>query len=241
MKVIEMNKRVGNEFIPITMSDSFKKELNRGITAIIKPYIENYINPSKMYMYIDDFPVEKGNGIMMCDKFTVSNPISYVSEGILYWRHKTKDIPVGLMDEVEKGSLDFWIESIKDYDFFTILVDGVKKYSKLFQKFYLEGYRFTVEVQLLNIHSVMKIFFNEPLDEVLRDKVVDLLDEEVGRFNNLGGGLIHSLRLSEFKKNKYLKFAIDYGSSGDAGIDLIFDTLNNSSFDIRKVEVKGGG
>lgn len=239
MIVFELKKRIDDEFVTIEISKSFKKELKEKMTKLLKPLIENYIDIRKMMITIEDFPQGiHDTNIMYCKDFCITNPYVYTVRGTLYWKSKTLNQPINLTDEVEKGSLEFWIEN-REYDFLDYLVKNLIENAHLRQKFYLEGYRFAVEVQMMDINSTMKVYFNEPLTEELKAKVENLLNHEVETFNGEGNGIIHSLGLTEFKKNKYLKFQIDYGSSGEEGINLLFDTLNKSEFDIRKIEVKG--
>lgn len=43
MKIIEWSIRIENDFVAIELSPSFKKELNRQLTEILKPFLSKYI------------------------------------------------------------------------------------------------------------------------------------------------------------------------------------------------------
>ncbi len=241
MKIIERHIRIENDFVLISISPSFKKELNRQLTEIFKPLISRYISLDKMSIALERFPEQVNeSNIMKCSGFAITNPYSYTEFGSLFWKNKNGDLPIKLEDEVEKDEIEFWIDDLN----YERLADDLKKMAFVQNKVYLDGYRFVVQIQQISLDSEIKIILSKPIDNIIKEKIEAYLNYEVDNFNqnnilNKTGGLIHSLDLTEYKKNKYLKFSIDYGSSGEEGIHLIFKILNISNFPIDRIEVKG--
>lgn len=241
MKIIERSIRIQDDFIPVKLSTSFKKELNKNLEKIFKPIISKYISLNKMFVHIKCFPEQiEESGIMKCSNFSINSPYLYEVSGTLFWKNKKGNLPINLEDEVEKDSLDFWVE---DFNYERLIKD-LKENAILQNKVFLDGFRFIVQIRQISINSELLIFLSESVNDAIKKNLEEYLHHKINIFNqdntlNKTGGVIHSINLTEYKKDKCLKFCIDYGSSGEGGIYQIVKILNESIFPIEKVEIVG--
>lgn len=229
----------------VEVSSSFKKQVIKSVSNILKSKCKNFLNLKKTIISFRNFAVHSDKeNIMVCKEFCITDPYNFGVDCTIFWRSKTSERLVQLTDEVEDEELEFWIENPNPYDIYELLIKNTKDNMAYRNKFFIEGYPFNVLFEMVAINSYLTIFSEDKIDEDFKNKIEELLNHEVDVFNtynidNQIGGVIHSIGVSEFKKNKYLKFYIDFGSSGEKGIFRILDILKDSNLKISKVELKG--
>lgn len=234
-----------SDFMKIHVSNSFKKQVIKSVSNILKSKCKDYLNLKKTIISFQNFAVHSDKeNVMVCKEFCITDPYNFSVDCTIFWRSKTSERLVQLTDEVEDEELEFWIENPNPYDIYELLIKNTKDNMAYRSKFFIEGYPFQLLFEMVGINSYLKIFSEDKIDEDFKNKIEELLNHEVDVFNtynidNQVGGVIHSIALSEFKKNKYLKFYIDFGSSGEKGIFRILDILKDSNLKISKVELKG--
>jgi hypothetical protein len=193
-----------------------------------------------MIISIESLPTQiNTSNIMQCSSFAIGNPYNYFVSGNLYWKNKKGEQPIMFNEEIEKDSIEFWVENLN----YENVIKDLKENAFLKNKVYLDGYKFVVEIEKIAINSDLKITLSDSINVEIKDEIILYINHEVNSYNqknikNKKGGIIHSIVFKK-NKNKKIEFSVDYGSSGEDGIYQIFKILNESKFEIFKVEVKG--
>ncbi|UBM57592.1 hypothetical protein LAG90_12275 [Marinilongibacter aquaticus] len=232
----------GDNFYRIVPSKVFETELYRQLKKIAQDTFGELLVWKQVYFLFEELPIRIDEKGVKCS-FGYWSMFSFRCR--LYAENTKGQGPVDCRDDFEPGSLEFSLE----FD------PGQKESAEKTMRAYLSqrkirvipDYRFGVKIHSHGIDVEVDIAFTETqskedIENFFRgfSAIVDEFNQKVLAGEHAEKGLIHSFDMTKghTRATKKITISMDTGSSGEFGLEYIFEKLAKGSQPIKSILVK---